>query len=106
MSATHELNHAPVRAADEISEFDVLEIAVRELAIEKGVFSAEDHRRFLEWHQSSGPHGGSRLVAKAWVDPEFKQRLLADGMKTCKEVGIDWRDPGGRRSRTPRRCTT
>lgn len=95
MSATREHDHPPVQAADEISEFEVLETAVRELAIEKGLFSAEDHRRFLEWAQSIGPHGGSRLVAKAWVDPEFKQRLLADGTKACKEVGIDWRDPTG-----------
>ena len=69
--------------------------AVRELAIEHGLFSAEDHRRFSEWAESIGPAGGSRLVAKAWVDPEFKARLLADGTEACKEVGIDWNDPTG-----------
>ncbi len=68
---------------------------MRELAIEKGLFSEEDHRRFSEWAESLGPSGGSKLVAKAWTDPEFKARLLADGTEACKEVGIDWLDPTG-----------
>ena len=42
MTHEHNHDHAPIEAADEISEFDVLETAVRELAIEKGLFSADD----------------------------------------------------------------
>ena len=57
---------------DEITDFEVLEIAVRELAIEKGLFTAEDHRRFTEWAEHIGPAAGSRLVAKAWIDPGSK----------------------------------
>jgi thiocyanate hydrolase gamma subunit len=95
MSTTHGHGHAPIQEEDATGEFEVLETAIRELAIEKGLFTAEDHRRFLEWAQSRGPAGGSRLVAKAWVDPGFKQRLLSDGTETCKEVGIDWSDPTG-----------
>ena len=94
MTHTHD-HHAPIEAADEISEFDVLETAVRELAIEKGLFSAEDHRRFMEWAEQIGPHHGARMVARAWIDPTFKQRLLADGTEASKEVGVDWRDPTG-----------
>jgi thiocyanate hydrolase gamma subunit len=73
----------------------VLETAIRELAIEKGLFTPEDHRRFMEFAQRIGPHGGSRLVARAWLDPAFKQRLLSDGTETSKEIGIDWLDPTG-----------
>lgn len=87
--------HVPMQEKDEISEFEVLEIAVRELAISHGLFSAEDHRRFTEWAEQTGPAGGSRLVAKAWVDPQFKERLLANGVEACKEVGIDWNQPTG-----------
>jgi hypothetical protein len=43
-------------------------LAVRELAIQKGLFSHEDHRRFSEWGETIGPSGGSKLVAKAWID--------------------------------------
>ena len=34
---------------DEITDFEVLEIALRELCIEKGIFTAEEHRRFTEF---------------------------------------------------------
>ncbi|MFI6458347.1 thiocyanate hydrolase subunit gamma [Streptosporangium amethystogenes] len=100
MSARHDGHghgEAPgeFQIATKVSEFEILELAVRELAIEKGLFSAEDHRKFAEWADGIGPHGGSKLVAKAWVDPDFKQRLLADGTKACLEVGIDWLQPTG-----------
>ena len=89
----HEHKAAPT--VEEITDFEVLEIAVRELAIEHGLFTAEDHRRFTEWAESIGPAAGSRLVAKAWTDPAFKARLLADGTAACKEIGIDWAEPTG-----------
>ena len=98
MRQTHDHGHDPhaaIQASDQVSEFEILEKAVRELAIEKGLFSEEDHRRFSEWAESIGPSRGSKLVAKAWTDPDFKARLLADGTEACKEVGIDWRDPTG-----------
>src|SRR5215472_6841449 len=100
MSHTHkpgdggaERHAAPM--VDEITDFEVLEIAVRELAIEKGLFTAEDHRRFTEWAEQIGPAGGSRLVAKAWSDPAFKARLLGDAVAACREIGIDWAEPTG-----------
>src|SRR3954468_3194328 len=89
----HDHNAAPM--VDEITDFEVLEIAVRELAIEKGLFSADDHRKFTEWAESIGPAGGSRLVAKAWVDPQFKALALSDGIAACREIGIDWLEPTG-----------
>jgi thiocyanate hydrolase gamma subunit len=80
---------------NEITDFEVLEVAVRELAIEKGLFTADDHRAFTEWAESIGPAAGSRLVAKAWVDPSFKARCLADAVAACREIGIDWLEPTG-----------
>lgn len=94
MTASHDA-HAPVQVQDKVSEFEVLELAVRELAIEHGLFSAEDHRRFSEWADERSPAAGSRMVAKAWLDPEYKQRLLSNGTEASKEVGIDWLEPTG-----------
>ncbi len=108
--------HKPIQASEEISEFEVLELALRELAIEKGLFSAEDHRRFSEWAESIGPSGGSKLVAKAWTDPEFK----SDCSRTAPRRARRWVSTGVTRpaaahrattrsstfSRTPPRCTT
>ena len=88
-------DHKPAPTVEEITDFEVLEIAVRELCIEHGLFTAEDHRRFTEWTESVGRAAGSRLVAKAWNDPAFKTRVLEDATKACKEIGIDWTEPTG-----------
>ena len=80
---------------DEISDFEILELAVRELAIEKGLFTAEDHRVFSEWNDARSPAAGSRMVAKAWLDPEYKARIFSDPLGASKEVGVDWAEPSG-----------
>src|ERR1700744_3197638 len=87
--------HKAAPMVEEVTDYEVLEIAVRELAIEKGLFTAEDHRKFTEWAESIGPAAGSRLVAKAWTDPAFKAGCLADGVAACREIGVDWLEPTG-----------
>ncbi len=65
---------------------------VRELEsvlVEKGVITREDLRKRIDWLVSRDPADGARLVARAWVDPEFKQRLLADAREAALEVGLD-----------------
>jgi nitrile hydratase len=64
-----------------------LEIAVRELLIEKGIFSAEDVRAAVEDMDGRTPENGARVVARAWVDPEFRKRLLADAGPACETLG-------------------
>lgn len=66
-----------------------LETAVYELLVEKGVFSGDDVRRVLERIDSQSPAIGARVVARAWVDPAYKARLLADGSKAVAELGVD-----------------
>lgn len=73
---------------------ELLERAVRELLVEKGVLSAGELRQALEDVEDRSPALGARLVARAWVDPEFKRRLLADGSAAARELGID---PGATR---------
>jgi thiocyanate hydrolase gamma subunit len=91
--ATPERHAAPM--VEEISDFEVLEIALRELAVEKGLFTADDHRRYTEYFEQLGPAPAARFVAKAWVDPDFKQLALTDAITACHEVGIDWLAPTG-----------
>jgi thiocyanate hydrolase subunit gamma len=97
--ATHETPHAGLHPhapmVEEITDFEVLEIAVRELAIEKGVFTAEDHRRFTEFAEQIGPAPGARLVARAWLDAEFKRLAIEDPIAASREVGVDWLQPTG-----------
>ena len=89
----HDRSAAPM--VDEITDFEVLEIALRELCIEKGIFAGEDHRRFTEFAEQIGPTPAARLVARAWLDPEFKQLALSDALAASKEVGVDWLEPTG-----------
>jgi nitrile hydratase len=65
-----------------------LEIAVRELLIEKGHLTPSEIRAAVERMDARGPHLGAQVVAKAWTDPAFKARLLADGTAACQEAGI------------------
>src|SRR3954451_12409475 len=88
-------DHPAAPMVDEITDFEILEIAVRELAIEKGLFTAEDHRRFTEFAEQINPAPGARLVAKAWLDPDFKRLALDDPIAASRDVGVDWLQPTG-----------
>src|SRR6476660_3303393 len=74
---------------DGLTYFRAMEIALRELLISKGVFTAEDVRRAVEAMDSRVPENGARLVARAWCDPAYKARLLADGSAAALEMGFD-----------------
>jgi nitrile hydratase len=43
----------------------------------------------VDWLVSRTPADGARLVARAWIDPDFKQRLLADARTAALEAGLD-----------------
>ena len=63
--------------------------AIESILIERGVMSAEAVDRFAEIYEHEiGPEQGAKVVARAWVDPEFKKRLLADTSAACAELGV------------------
>ena len=88
----HDHPHAEVGAAGRPGYYDMLETAVRELLIEKRYFTAGEIRRQIEVLDSRTPALGGKVVAKAWADPEFKRRLLANGRTACEELGISFYD--------------
>ena len=63
--------------------------ALAELLVEKGTIEREDIRRRIDWLVSRSPADGARLVARAWIDDEFKQRLLADARAAALELGLE-----------------
>lgn len=90
----HDHDHARTFVPDEedsLGHYALVEMAVRELLIEKGVFSADEFRDGLEVFDKGGPHLGARAVARAWTDPAYKERLLADGTAAVKDCGVDMR---------------
>ncbi|MQY13505.1 Low-molecular weight cobalt-containing nitrile hydratase subunit alpha [Streptomyces sp. RB5] len=82
--------HAPIEtAAAEPDYFDVLQQAIRELLVEKGLIEADEVRAMIETLDAHQPALGSALVARAWTDEAFKERLLADGTAAIEEFGIE-----------------
>jgi nitrile hydratase alpha subunit len=76
--------------------YDIMETAVRELLIAKGLFRADEIRRQIEVLDSRSPALGAKIVARAWVDAAFKKRLLANARKACEEdFGISFYDDTG-----------
>lgn len=94
--ATHDHHHDHVhpQAADEPMPgyYEIMEIAVRELLIEKQLIGPGEIRRQIEVLDSRTPALGAKVVARAWVDPEFRARLLANGRTACEELGISFYD--------------
>lgn len=84
-------DHAPAAKDhdDRLTYYRAMEIALRELLIKKGIFSADEIRSAVEAMDSRTPENGARLVARAWVDPAFKARLLADGSAAAREMGFE-----------------
>jgi len=64
-------------------------IAVRELLVEKGITTAAEVNEQIGKMDARTPAQGARVVARAWTDPAFKQRLLADGSAAMEEMGVD-----------------
>jgi nitrile hydratase alpha subunit len=79
----------PPDADDALSYYQVMEIALRELLIAKGIVTADAVRGAVEAMDARTPAQGARVVARAWSDPAYKARLLADGSAAVRELGID-----------------
>src|SRR5437660_4892374 len=94
---SHNHDHMPVcDPGDKPPDyFEIMETAVRELLIEKRLIGPEEIRRQIEVLDSRTPALGAKVVARAWVDPEFRARLLADGRGACEELGISFYDDTG-----------
>jgi nitrile hydratase len=63
--------------------------ALESLLVEKGLVDPEALDTLVDAYQNKiGPQGGAKVVARAWVDPAFKKRLLADAPAAIKELGF------------------
>src|SRR5262245_14169705 len=63
--------------------------ALESLLVEKKLVSSAAVDRIVSaYEEDIGPHNGAKVVARAWVDPAYKQRLLADGTAPIEELGF------------------
>lgn len=83
--------HAPAAGEPEgpPSEYEIMSRAMQELLEARGVVTAEEIRRRMEIFEEEFPYRGSRVIARAWTDPAFRKRLLADGKAACAEMGVE-----------------
>jgi nitrile hydratase alpha subunit len=88
----HDHPHAEISQTERPGFYDIMETAVRELLIEKKLFGADEIRHQIELLDSRSPALGAKVVARAWTDPMFKARLLANGRTACEELGISFYD--------------
>ena len=65
----------------------VLDVLARAL-IKNGALSEEALKKNREALKAAGPWHGGRIVARAWIDPEFKRRLVSEGRPTLRDLGI------------------
>src|SRR3989442_12093777 len=75
------------------SGFEARTLALESLLVEKGLIaSAAVDQVVAAFEQDIGPMRGARAVARAWVDPEFKKRLVNNPAQALAEIGImgDW----------------
>jgi nitrile hydratase subunit alpha len=92
-ASIHDHPHPHPRRPDvEDTPFDHYQLmaeAVGELLIEKGVFDGEELRRTIEAIDARSPLDGAKVVARAWIDPDYKTRLLENANAAAAELGID-----------------
>src|SRR5271157_1807788 len=88
----HDHPHGEIGQSGRPGYYDIMETAVRELLVERQLIGPDEIRRQIELLDSRNPALGAKVVARAWVDPAFRQRLLADGRKACEELGISFYD--------------
>jgi|SRR6185369_4089059 len=89
----HDHDHTPITNSETPpSYYEIMETAVRELLIERQLLTAGEIRRQIEVLDSRTPALGAKIVARAWLDPEFRERLLANGRTACEEEGITFYD--------------
>ena len=86
MSDVQEGHEHPEDSA-ELSYYAQRAQAIEALLEEKGLCTPEEVQQAVNTVESRSPADGARVVARAWVDPGFKQRLLADPRSAVEEMG-------------------
>ena len=91
----HNHDHGAPHEAHRGSELSPMELRVRALEsvlVEKGYVDPAAVDQLIETYETKvGPHIGARVVARAWIDPDFRQRLLTDATPTMCEIGVGGR---------------
>ena len=79
----------------EVSAIEARVAAIEDLLVEKGYLTRETIDGFIQAYEHDiGPLNGAKVVARAWTDPAYKERLLADGTGAIAELGFGGAEGG------------
>lgn len=92
----HDHDHAHAHAPPQPDEEDtptthhqLMEIALRELLVEKGVVGESELREVHEQMDRRGPHNGARMIARAWTDQSFLELMRTDATEAARQLGLE-----------------
>lgn len=71
------------------SYFQLMEVSLRELLVEKGVVTDDAIAGAMAAMRARGPERGAAMVARAWLDAAYKERMLANGSRAAEELGFE-----------------
>jgi len=71
------------------SYFQLMEVSLRELLVEKGIVTEAQVAATVADMRARTPERGAKVVARAWTDDAFRNKLLANGSQAIEEIGID-----------------
>jgi nitrile hydratase len=81
--------HAPIEDREDLTYYEKRTWAIQALLVEKGIITTDEVRQQIEAVDTRTPADGAKVIARAWVDPAFKARLLANAKAAVAELGLD-----------------
>lgn len=69
--------------------FQLMEVSLRELLVEKGIVTEDAIAGAMQAMRSRGPERGAAMVARAWLDPAYKARMLENGSAAAEALGFE-----------------
>jgi nitrile hydratase subunit alpha len=88
MSNAHDRHDGSHHHSRPASPIELRARALEALLVEKGLVSTDAIDAVIELYETDiGPQNGAKVVARAWIDPAYRERLLADGAAAIAELG-------------------
>jgi nitrile hydratase len=85
----HDQDHQPGEHGAPLTETQLRVRALESLLVDKGLVDPAALDALIETYETKvGPRNGARIIARAWVDPAYKMRLLADATAAIAEFGF------------------
>ncbi len=83
------MNNEDLGTYQPLTYYQLMEVSLRELLVEKGVVTDGEIAQAMGEIGARDPERGAKMVARAWLDPAYKARMLANGSEAAEELGFE-----------------